>query len=276
MMKRIYVAFAAAPLLVMSATAQEPDGKFFNQVFRLGPGVENKLIAGTVMNSAVKGAPYSGVEISENTQVLGDGTRIHNESQTTVYRDSEGRVRRETPDEITIWDPVANTSYILMPNEQTARQLPLNMAYAVKALDTMKASVLAQEAGKVRVFMDHAAAGVPAGRGAGVVTFNVNGKVSMATMSGKPESLGKQTIEGVMAEGTRMSSTIDAGAIGNDRAIKISSENWYSSELQTMIKTVHSDPRMGDESFRLTNINRAEPAAYLFQVPAGYQVEERK
>ena len=42
------------------------------------------------------------------------------------------------------------------------------------------------------------------------------------------------------------------------------------------VQTRHSDPRTGDESFRLTNISRAEPAAYLFQLPAGYQVTERK
>ena len=57
--------------------------------------------------------------------MLADGTRIHNESQTQVYRDSEGRMRRETPNEITIWDPVANASWVLNPKTQTARKLPM-------------------------------------------------------------------------------------------------------------------------------------------------------
>ena len=77
------------------------------------------------MGKTVKGAPYSGVEVNESTQMLADGTRIHNESQTQVYRDSEGRMRRETPNEITIWDPVANASYVLNPKTQTARKLPM-------------------------------------------------------------------------------------------------------------------------------------------------------
>ena len=57
--------------------------------------------------------------------MLADGTRIHNETQTQVYRDSEGRLRRETPNEITIWDPVANASWVLNPKTQTARKLPM-------------------------------------------------------------------------------------------------------------------------------------------------------
>ena len=99
-------------------------------------------------------------------------------------------------------------------------------------------------------------------------------EMALRKMAG--ESLGKQMIEGVNAEGTRNVSTIDAGAIGNDRPIQVSNESWYSDELQMMVMSKHSDPRTGDESFRLTNISRSEPAAYLFQAPAGYQITERK
>jgi hypothetical protein len=73
-----------------------------------------------------------------------------------------------------------------------------------------------------------------------------------------------------------LTNTIPAGAIGNDREIQTTSENWYSTELQTLIKSTHSDPRTGDETFRLTNISRVEPAGYLFQIPAGYEVTDRK
>jgi hypothetical protein len=90
------------------------------------------------------------------------------------------------------------------------------------------------------------------------------------------ESLGKQMVEGVNADGVREVSTIAAGAIGNDRPFQVSTESWYSAELQMNVMTKHSDPRTGDESFRLTNISRSEPAAYLFQAPTGYQINERK
>ena len=43
----------------------------------------------------VKGAPYSAQAVTESTQTLGDGNRIVRKSTATVYRDSEGRTRRE-------------------------------------------------------------------------------------------------------------------------------------------------------------------------------------
>jgi hypothetical protein len=91
----------------------------------------------------------------------------------------------------------------------------------------------------------------------------------------KPEALGKQMIEGVSADGTRTTLTIEAGEIGNDRPIKTVSERWYSSELQTVVMSKQSDPRSGEEAFRLTGISRTEPASFLFQVPAGYQLADK-
>jgi len=49
-------------------------------------------------------------------------------------------------------------------------------------------------------------------------------------------------------------------------------ERWVSSELQTVVMSKHSDPRMGETTYRLTNVSRSEPPATLFQVPADYKV----
>ncbi|MCA1613531.1 MAG: energy transducer TonB [Acidobacteria bacterium] len=86
------------------------------------------------------------------------------------------------------------------------------------------------------------------------------------------EALGKQSFDGVEAEGTRNTVTIPAGAIGNERPIQIVSERWYSAELQAVVMSRHSDPRFGETSYRLTGINRSEPDRTLFEVPAGYQI----
>ena len=87
------------------------------------------------------------------------------------------------------------------------------------------------------------------------------------------EQLGKQLIEGVEAEGTRTKITIPAGEIGNERAIEIVSERWYSPELQLVVMTRHSDPRSGETTYKLTNINRTEPAKSLFEVPSDYTIK---
>jgi TonB family protein len=93
-------------------------------------------------------------------------------------------------------------------------------------------------------------------------------------METRKESLGKQKFEGVEAEGERTVNTIPAGAIGNERPIEIVFERWYSPELQTVIMTRHSDPRTGENVYRLVNVNRSEPAAHLFTIPSDYTVKE--
>jgi hypothetical protein len=88
------------------------------------------------------------------------------------------------------------------------------------------------------------------------------------------KSLGTQTIEGVEATGTQSIVTIPAGAIGNEQPIKIVSEQWYSPALQVVVMSKRSDPRSGEMVYRLTQLDRAEPAAALFQVPSDYTVKD--
>ncbi|MBA3351665.1 MAG: hypothetical protein H0U23_04430 [Blastocatellia bacterium] len=103
----------------------------------------------------------------------------------------------------------------------------------------------------------------------------VSGAFSMGTNSkweSRTDQLGMQNIEGVEAEGTRTITTIPSGAIGNERPIEITYEKWYSRELQLVVKSKRSDPRVGEQSYRLTNIVRSEPDPSLFSPPSGYRV----
>lgn len=88
----------------------------------------------------------------------------------------------------------------------------------------------------------------------------------------RTEELGEQNIEGVNAKGTRTITTIPAGAIGNEGPIETIYEKWYSDELKMVVYSKHTDPRFGEQTYRLTNINRTEPDPSLFQVPNGYKV----
>src|SRR6266550_1451990 len=90
----------------------------------------------------------------------------------------------------------------------------------------------------------------------------------------KKEDLGTQTIAGVSAQGTRITHTVPAGQIGNEKAITIVSEHWYSNDLQTVVMSKRSDPRFGDTTYTLTNIQRSAPAATRFAVPSDYQVTQ--
>ena len=87
------------------------------------------------------------------------------------------------------------------------------------------------------------------------------------------EDLGEQIIEGVKAQGHRTTVTIAAGKMGNERPLAIVSERWFSSELGVTVLSKHSDPRLGTTTYRLTGIDRREPPAALFEVPADYRQE---
>jgi hypothetical protein len=78
----------------------------------------------------------------------------------------------------------------------------------------------------------------------------------------------------VSAQGTRYTRIIPAGQIGNEKPITIVSEHWYSNDLQMTVMSKRSDPQFGETTYTLTNIQRGEPAASLFAVPAGYTVQE--
>jgi hypothetical protein len=90
----------------------------------------------------------------------------------------------------------------------------------------------------------------------------------------KEGPLERKTLEGVSVEGRRSTTTIRAGAIGNDLPITIPSEEWSSPDLSVLVMTRRSDPRTGESSYKLTNIVRAEPDKSLFVVPSDYTVRE--
>ena len=326
-MNRLVHIAAAGALLAFGAAAQNPEAMAKAKAEVEATVMQMKTV-GAVRGTSVKGAPYSAEAVNETNQMLADGTRIHRENRTTVYRDSEGRTRHEAPDSITITDPVANVTYFLNPKTMTGQKLsmaagsysfvrtgamggaisgdrtsvsihssgdgpasitvngvPLDEKAVAEAMAKAKASGYAQtityESREVTTAVGSGSGsgsggGSGFGGSTGAMGGTVMGPITIAMRKSAGEPLGKQMIEGVNAEGTREVSTVAAGAIGNDRPIQVATESWYSADLQMNVMTKHSDPRTGDESFRLTNIRRGEPGAYLFQAPAGYQINERK
>jgi hypothetical protein len=251
---------------------------------------------GAFGSNVVKGAPYSAEAVSENIQVLQDGNRIVRKNTSAIYRDSEGRTRQEQtlraigpyasagdpPKTFMIFDPVASVHYSLDPDSKVARkmELPHLERVAIGEGDTVVFAGSA-DAVKMRKPMPPpvvGVAGVPVDKQIAIARAEAQGgRIEVrATIPDnlKKESLGKQVIEGVEAEGTRTTYTIPAGEIGNEQPINIVTETWYSPELQVMVMRKHNDPRQGEMTYRLTNIRRAEPDRSLFEVPADYTVKE--
>ena len=296
------------------ATAREDTFVFVSNAATIAPfGGQVDIIRGmgTVPGSVVTGKPYSADAVTESTQMLADGNRITQRNETRIFRDGQGRTRREqtlnglgvwqTANEpmttITIHDPVAGTSYMLDPRAQTARQMwPSRIAAASwhvgpegETATVAPAPALPPSAGVAvhaqRVVIEAEGEAAPNVEtfelplphpGAGVAAFP-----PMAAMSftlGAPgevttDDLGEQILEGVLARGSRETRTIPAGAIGNERPIDIVMERWYSDALEADVLRRNIDPRFGETTYQLVNVVLGEPAANLFVVPESYELQ---
>jgi hypothetical protein len=88
-------------------------------------------------------------------------------------------------------------------------------------------------------------------------------------------NLGSKDISGVgAAQGKSITHTIPAGEIGNAQPIASTSEIWYSPDLQSVVSSKRNDPRTGESTYTLSNIQRGEPSPSLFQVPSDYTIQD--
>jgi hypothetical protein len=268
------------------------------------PGGDTMFFASSEMGvdmTPVKGAPYSAQGVMTFTQTLSDGTKISRQTNYTVYRDSEGRTRREetvggaggagSHQIIFINDPTG-INYVLDQDSHAAVKMPSFHVGSLSGVTAKGQTIMVDvngdskgQAMTVNVAGDSKTSAVTVGppppppppppAGGEFATFvairpDKGGTDAEATT----ESLGTQSFDGVSADGTRTTSTIAAGAIGNDRPIQVFSERWYSSDLHIVVMSKQSDPRMGETVYQVSNINRAEPAASLFELPSDYTVSE--
>ena len=238
----------------------------------------------TMDAAPVKGAPFCATVVTEHTQSLADGNRIHTSDSSMLCRDSEGRIRREAglnlleagqqtsaPKLITIVDPVAGVRYMLDTENKIAQKMPLLPEAGVTT-----AAVPGPAHAPGKQVMIYQRTGGP---GSDVMFNDVTVK-KIGPDSGEPapntENLGDQTIDGIHVTGTRMTHTIPAGKMGNEKPITVTSERWYSPELKATITTKHNDPWAGELKTELKNVSSSEPDASLFAIPADYKVIDDK
>jgi hypothetical protein len=263
------VALSAALLLIASARAQAPAADSAPDATTPGPrhghgfgpgggpfGDRMELLGfgGMRGGKVVTGAPFTAVANAESKRTLADGTVITQSAQSNLFRDAQGRFRREVTLQgigsatgaphsfVMIQDPVAGAGYMLQPDKKVAHILPQHTKGGPNA---------------------DSATGPRHGEGNDANNPNFT-KVS----------LGTQTINGVSAQGTRFTRTIPAGQMGNDKPLTITKEEWYSPDLQMMVQIKHSDPFVGDTTYIVSNIQRAAPNPSVFSVPSDYTVQE--
>lgn len=247
MLGKFLLISTAAGIAALSAFAQGP-GR------RGGPGGDFAMLRAEfgVSSKVVTGAPYTAQAVTQFTQLLANGDHIQRTTSASVARDSQGRTRIDRSiaavgalasggerRAIVIQDPVAGMSYALDPSSHTARSM------------------------QIRAPRSNAVSGEHA-----------NARAARSQANLKTEDLGAQTIQGVSAQGKRVTRVIPAGQEGNEKEIDIVTETWYSPDLQVVVMSKTTDPRFGDSVYQLNSINRAEPDPALFTVPSDYTVEQ--
>ncbi len=258
--------------------------------FAAGQGQQFEFVIADPLETEplVKDAPFSAEAVNEFMQVLADGNRIERRFATSLWRDSQGRTRREQqialvgplsvpgepPRMVTINDPVAGVSYTLDELSKTANRHGKSFKIG-KLARTSEPDVI--ESNTEDVFVLHT------GNDAPHVSWNASLAADQAlggaffeaaapAANVRTEALGTRFFDGVAAQGTRTTMTIPPGAVGNVAPIDVVSERWFSKELQTAVAITRNDPRSGETVYRLTNIVRSEPPPDLFKVPSDYRI----
>jgi hypothetical protein len=200
---------------------------------------------------AIPDKPFSANSRTDWTRILSDGSTVQVHLTTKLARDSSGRVYRERhsfipgneetqtrPNQIKINDPVALTQTICT----------VSTHHCVISNYQPRTSFATMPVGS---FAD-------------------------GTRYLKREELGTNTMEDLDVIGTRETLTINAGVVGNQRPLVTTREFWYSPDLQTNLSITRNDPREGKQVVQLSNLSRSDPPSELFEVPAGFTVQDAR
>ena len=240
----------------------------------------------------VKGKPYSADTTTETVETLADGNRIVHRTVSKFYRDSDGRTRREqtfgnvdpehpSPHEVKVFvdDPVSGLAFVLDPASKSADKVHRSRQFlSDRNAEDDGARIM------VKSLKDDEE-GVQGGAGPMLIKFrdehSGDPNTTVATIQEDKrdvakEELGTRNIEGVDCSGTRTTTTIPAGAIGNEKPISIMRETWYAPAIAAVVQSTTEDPRFGKTTYQLTNVQLSEPARSLFEPPGDFKISVRK
>ncbi len=195
----------------------------------------------------VAALPYSATQTMTRLQRQHDGSEFTRQLVSKLYRDSAGRTRTDRLDDD--GNPVVSTirdtdgTYLMLDH-------------------------LHKTAFKPKVTRSPVAPRKRAGDGDGGSASQAVGQARPAEAQQGPaaEPLGERELEGLTVTGQAYSYT----AGGADKGVKVVSETWVSPDLKISVYHRHNDPRTGETVTVLSGIDRSEPDAALFAVPAGY------
>lgn len=228
---------AVLPLAAQEPIQHAPDGGTFERIQSLDiPAIAN--------------ASFTAVVVTEVTRVLPDGSKQITWNHRNVARDNAGRVFQERR--------------YFAPHGDT-QETPLSERdYQDPNLHELVRCFTADRTCRTFSFRQQF---VPPSQNASLpASIKLRNGVTIVR-----ESLGHNTIEGLDCIGSRETTTIPAGLIGNEKAESIVKEFWYAPQLGVNVVTKRIDPRISSiQSFTVTQLQLAEPDPSVFAYPANF------
>jgi hypothetical protein len=88
--------------------------------------------------------------------------------------------------------------------------------------------------------------------------------------------LGIRSIAGFDTSGTRETTTLLPGAVGNDRVFVTTREFWQAPQIGVNVLSIVDGPQTGKQSFTVSDVSLTEPDPQLFELPEGYEILDRR
>ena len=199
-------------------------------------------------------APFSLVLHTEWVHAISNGGTMTLVNKRPIVRDGAGRIYQER--------------WLLMPK---GSDMPSQMTTV--QIDDPVAHIFYQCYVHAKVCELHPAF-------AGLAHYDATKDQSGPLKSGKGtylhEDLGPQTYAGMPVHEYRDTTTIDAGALGNDVAMATVREFRYSADLGFNLTSMLDDVQHGRQIFTVSELSTNEPDPKFFQPPEGYKIVDKR
>jgi hypothetical protein len=104
----------------------------------------------------------------------------------------------------------------------------------------------------------------------------MNGPLRGNRGSIQTENLGTRIVAGAETTGTRVTTTWNAGVMGNDASVTEVRETWRSAPLAVNLLSIRTGPLIGTQTFTVTELDPNPPDPALFEPPAGFTVRDQR
>jgi hypothetical protein len=201
------------------------------------------------------GLPFQAERITRVQHKLLDGNEISREEHETIARDADGRYYNESKLTSSGGNSLPNTGIFHLVIDPTTHT---TLTWSTFSQVALSGRIGSSSHLVVTTLQPHTDETAHLPKNSSIITT---------------QDLGKKTIAGLVATGSRTITTIPAGVIGNARDIVLTHDVWISTDLQITISESDDSPISGTRTAEMTTITRTVPSPELFQLPSGYTIK---